>query len=263
MIVTVSHTTPQPNTTTSMFLITKTANYYAKPCNSKVKRLHHLHSSTHTHWTRRHIETLFRFSWWRREESRSCWGKVVGEHLKDKGKTKEELAKTLWDDNLTAIADVCLPFLLIFSLIDDVHSYAMIASKNMSSFTRTRKPDFIYTVSITPQGIHYPPSCHNRRIRLHMVVYKNTIYRPWHYPKSESVYETGIWNGEVIEWFVVRTEYPFGVARKMLRPFNALFQNQIRRALHDVDWRKRRFKEALFNPLYTRTTLIFKKTIKL
>ena len=41
---------------------------------------------------------------------------VVGErwlekHLKDKG--KEELAKTLWDDNLTAIAGVC-PLSLYF-----------------------------------------------------------------------------------------------------------------------------------------------------
>ena len=55
---------------------------------------------------------------------------VVGErwlekHLKDKG--KEELAKTLWDDNLTAIAEVCRPFSLLLHLLTDVHSYAMTA----------------------------------------------------------------------------------------------------------------------------------------
>ena len=36
-------------------------------------------------------------------------------HLKEKGKTKEKLAKTFWDDNLTAIAEVSsLPFLFIY-----------------------------------------------------------------------------------------------------------------------------------------------------
>ena len=36
-------------------------------------------------------------------------------HLKEKGKVKKELAKTLWDDNLIAIAEVhSHPYLFIF-----------------------------------------------------------------------------------------------------------------------------------------------------
>ena len=36
-------------------------------------------------------------------------------HLKEKGKAKKELAKTLWDDNLIAIAEVhSHPYLFIF-----------------------------------------------------------------------------------------------------------------------------------------------------
>ena len=41
--------------------------------------------------------------------------KWLEKHLKEKGKTKKELVKTLWDDNLITIAEVCsLLFLFIF-----------------------------------------------------------------------------------------------------------------------------------------------------
>jgi len=74
--------------------------------------------------------------------------------LEKVGKSKEELAKELFERNLTAVAEVsldCLDLLIDKTLIKSlqVHSYAMTLSKNMSYPIQLNKPVSTYTESIT------------------------------------------------------------------------------------------------------------------
>ena len=75
-------------------------------------------------------------------------------HLEKVGKTKDQLAKELFERNLTAVAEVsleCLDLLIDKTLIrtPQSHSYAMTLSKNMSYPIQLNKPVSTYTESIT------------------------------------------------------------------------------------------------------------------
>ena len=74
---------------------------------------------------------------------RGRWESSSEKHLKDNGKTKEELVKTLSLPLLPKYADL---------LLTNVQSYAMTTSKNMSTFTtHPRNPVFTSTIRTTPQ----------------------------------------------------------------------------------------------------------------
>lgn len=61
--------------------------------NPKIKRMHHIHSSPHSHPTHRHIQTLDRCGGGSGEEPCGCGGEVVGEAFEGGGEDEGRVGK--------------------------------------------------------------------------------------------------------------------------------------------------------------------------
>ncbi|KAI5121983.1 hypothetical protein M0805_001816 [Coniferiporia weirii] len=123
-------------------------------------------------------------------------------HLEDKGKTTEQLAQVLWDNNWTAVAELCddsfeehvLPYssektgLHLHGINDSTGAFNTLPSEDVAAFARE------WGLIETPY--------HN----------VNTIAEVRAF--SDGVAEKGKWNGEEIEGFVVRCHVAQGFSSK-------------------------------------------------
>lgn len=132
-------------------------------------------------------------------------------HLKEKGKTEEQLASRLWDKQWTAIAEVCdaykqakgLELTITSQLCDDSFE------EHILPYSAEKSGLHLHGINETSKGFHTMPTetvdafAEEWGFIKTPVITLNSISEVKSF--TDDIAKTGKWNGEALEGFVVRT----------------------------------------------------------
>lgn len=186
---------------------------------AQIQRLHHLHRSTQPLETPRHVQALPRYALSPPfphsspfivivifacaigpiqgvpESHAQVGDRWLNKHLQSVGKTREELAQKLWDENWTAVAEVRLPPSSL-PLPPLTYWFFGVWWAALRRLLRRTRPPLLRRqdrpAPARPQHLHlhlpHPTPLHRRRLRSLMGLHPHLLHHPPLHPRRQSLH---------------------------------------------------------------------------